>query len=745
MNFAILSALLMSLCGSSTMMNRTTEKYISVYSYAGGSKFACGILVDGHVQCWNGFPNPPSNELFSSIYVGIYDRACGITLGGKIQCWHQGGDVISVPNGDDFVRISFGRYCACALRVNGSVICWNNGGSGCGIIIPPTDIFIDLATTLSTDNYVCLLNTDNTVACYSYSSLQGIGFQKSSRSDIIQISFSNSILYCLTRSGYVIQFYPNSLSSWTELGEKFNQISSNCVVRDGVMVKNNFGTFTGNFNEITCSKQYYVLGTDGSCASFTNGSVICWGTISNPPSGLFFKTLDCPTLNLTRSIKNASLSVSNLKNSSFSCIGIIDIRYNNLTSLSVSAFNISRSSAISQIYFTEGNSITSIVNGSFYGLDGVISINTKEYRVMDLRFNYGLKISPYFLNGISQYIRVLDLTFCNIRSIPNYAFVYPNSYFLSKIKFIQGNNLNESLRPALFKGLNSVQSINSETFGVCNLSNIGREIEVFPNFMAELGIDISYADISANLISELPAFAFNKSSLTSLWFWNGNMIKSLFKGVFQNLPNIRYIDTAVYGKIDLSGNSLQRSGYSLRVEAQFLEGIGEDISSLDISNNNIIELPRNSFNYSFSSRLLSLNFSTGNQITYFSNGTFNGLSSISKINSFSPGYMNLSSTKTLVLEAGFMNGIRNSIQILDLRGFCLDTLQDQLFARDGVNSLVAIYISCVKKIEKGGLSDLDLVSGFRRINSEVAYEINLSGVQLEILEAGFYRDCRDLT
>jgi hypothetical protein len=182
-----------------------------------------------------------------------------------------------------------------------------------------------------------------------------------------------------------------------------------------------------------------------------------------------------------------------------------------------------------------------------------------------------LTLSPNFLSGLGQFIREVDLRFSNLRKIPDNAFVFENSYCIKSVNFLEGNFLNESLRPSLFFGLSGAEAINSDLQGVLNLSSIGKGIEVYPNFMIHLSnSNFDYLDIRKNLIRKLHPFSLNKSSIIYLDFWNGNCIDSLFSGTFFSLANVLRIDSQQDGKMDLSQNSCSDKDYSLKISSNFL-------------------------------------------------------------------------------------------------------------------------------------------------------------------------------
>jgi hypothetical protein len=257
-----------------------------------------------------------------------------------------------------------------------------------------------------------------------------------------------------------------------------------------------------------------------------------------------------------------------------------------LNSLGIGSFNFSYSQLLTLVWFTDGNRIQRLYSGTFSGLFGISSINSLQPGLLNLSYNYNVEIEGYFLNGIGTFIQKIDLRFCNISSIPDHSFSFPNSKMLKQIDFIEGNRLNQSLQSALFSGLSGITKMNTDVNGLLNFSGLGQGISVSSNFLENFGNAVISLDISRNGIRELPLNVFEKSSLISIRFWNGNRIRSLIQGVFNGMQNVRRIDSEEDGKMDLSLKSLYGDGYSLQLFPYFMEDIGDSITSLDLSNNN---------------------------------------------------------------------------------------------------------------------------------------------------------------
>ena len=98
---------------------------------------ACAVDQQGYPSCW-GMPEsqqdvdmtPPANTRFSKVVTGA-DHACGLTVDGTIECWGPKplsaadlGQVSGAPAGSGFTDIVGGTFYTCALDTNGYATCW---------------------------------------------------------------------------------------------------------------------------------------------------------------------------------------------------------------------------------------------------------------------------------------------------------------------------------------------------------------------------------------------------------------------------------------------------------------------------------------------------------------------------------------------------------------------------------------------------------------------------------------------
>ena len=121
------------------------------------SKFtACGLEVDtGLASCW-GYnwdsivSNTPATSVFTSIAITEYFgsmTACGVLLDGSIECWGtMGAGMVSSVAGS-YQSVAGGHDHFCALSTDGqSVDCWGRNYAGHVDITPPAARFVGLTT-----------------------------------------------------------------------------------------------------------------------------------------------------------------------------------------------------------------------------------------------------------------------------------------------------------------------------------------------------------------------------------------------------------------------------------------------------------------------------------------------------------------------------------------------------------------------------------------------------------------------
>ena len=156
-------------------------------------------------------------------------------------------------------------------------------------------------------------------------------------------------------------------------------------------------------------------------------------------------------------------------------INTLDITHNGIKSLPKMAFN---KASLKYLHFWRGNSIRNLFSGIFLGLDNITCMDSSISGTIDLsrRFlenplyeNFSLRLHSKFLEGIGPEIDSLILTNNHIQTLPEDAFNYNFSHRLLSLEFMDGNFIRD-LPANAFRGLSSIQRINSDIKGVFNLS-----------------------------------------------------------------------------------------------------------------------------------------------------------------------------------------------------------------------------------------------------------------------------------
>lgn len=141
------------------------ERYLSIS--IGYGEYSCGILTSRLVNCrgsvsWYGVTGdetPPPGR-FAAVSTG-YRHACGIRLDGTVECW--GADFVgeTSPPPGRFASIASGLLFTCGLRHDGTAECW--GSNDYGKSSPPAGWFVSVTRS---ERHGCGLRDDGTVTCW---------------------------------------------------------------------------------------------------------------------------------------------------------------------------------------------------------------------------------------------------------------------------------------------------------------------------------------------------------------------------------------------------------------------------------------------------------------------------------------------------------------------------------------------------------------------------------------------------
>jgi cysteine-rich repeat protein len=133
-----------------------------------GPTFACGLRLDGSVECSDGVTPPPPAGRFDTLAVGD-GFACAIRPEGELVCW---GEHAQSPPMGTFTRVAVGERTACAIRNDGQVICW---GSWDELIAnAPTGRYVDVAMGKN----ACVTAQDGVVTCWPMMGSPGVALRQ---------------------------------------------------------------------------------------------------------------------------------------------------------------------------------------------------------------------------------------------------------------------------------------------------------------------------------------------------------------------------------------------------------------------------------------------------------------------------------------------------------------------------------------------------------------------------------------
>ncbi|HWV39472.1 MAG TPA: Ig-like domain-containing protein [Vulgatibacter sp.] len=172
------------------------------------SHFACGLQVDGRVECWGEAIPPSSNpfaiqfdeaafegdfantaQTFVEVGVGL-TSVCALTEDGEVWCWGSGGidaaDGLSfeegtgsplpapLPGAPALASLSVGKYHACGVTPAGSAWCWGHsregalgagslGSSEAPVEVAGGHVFRHVSASIE---HTCGLTVDDEILCW---------------------------------------------------------------------------------------------------------------------------------------------------------------------------------------------------------------------------------------------------------------------------------------------------------------------------------------------------------------------------------------------------------------------------------------------------------------------------------------------------------------------------------------------------------------------------------------------------
>lgn len=255
---------------------------IPAMTVTAGAAFSCGLLQDGHVECWGNpdldlNPDGLDNVLFRSI-TAASSFVCGIRDNGLAQCW---GSNAPVPSSGVFHALAAGNTHVCGIRANGTLSCWGNTDGE--VLTPPPGTYRFVA---SGSEYSCALVSggalDGRATCWGEGTGITPDFPKTSNAMTFTQIFGAGI------AGWGV--LPNgTLHSWGQVyftgpaSSVFKTVGAGASAsRCGILSDHSLACWgtpgsavaiapSGSFSAIT-------LGGSHACAVKTTGSIQCWGS-----------------------------------------------------------------------------------------------------------------------------------------------------------------------------------------------------------------------------------------------------------------------------------------------------------------------------------------------------------------------------------------------------------------------------------------------------------------------------------
>ena len=304
-------------------------------SVSGGSSHTCAILDNGSLKCWgsNSYGqlgigttdavavttpqevNLGTGRTAISVAVGG-SHTCAILDDGSLKCWgrnnyHQIGtgtqvdvytpQVVNLGTGRTVISVGVGSSHTCAILDDGILKCWGfnlQGQLGTGTQVnAPTPQIINLGTGRTAvsvslgSQHTCAILDDGNLKCWgsnSYGQIAGSGYSFSPR--VVDLGVGRTAISINAGYSHTCAVLDNSsLACWGQnsqgqLGVSLDDLSTNT---DSPVYVN----LSSNSTIESLGTSYY-----GTCVSFSNGEIKCWGYYRNILMGTTGFPENVPTL-----------------------------------------------------------------------------------------------------------------------------------------------------------------------------------------------------------------------------------------------------------------------------------------------------------------------------------------------------------------------------------------------------------------------------------------------------------------
>ena len=227
-------------------------------------------------------PTPTATPIRIPLTLSAIDGSCGLRPNGTAVCWGGGSKETDAPKNETFTAISSGQTHACGLRSNGTAVCWGDlFGS------PPSSTTF---TAISSGyRFSCGLPTTTSAlpVCWG-SNREAKRMPHGETFKDISSRFDNTC-GLRTRDGGAVCGGDVSTLWWTNPRPRDGQTASDCTPGGYIHDERLATPYCERFKDIS-------VGRDFACGlRTTTGAPVCWGNPrweqTSPPSGETFASI----------------------------------------------------------------------------------------------------------------------------------------------------------------------------------------------------------------------------------------------------------------------------------------------------------------------------------------------------------------------------------------------------------------------------------------------------------------------
>ena len=227
-------------------------------------------------------PTPTATPIRIPLTLSAIDGSCGLRPNGTAVCWGGGSRETDVPTNETFTAISSGHAHACGLRPNGTAVCWGalNGS-------PPSSTTF---TAISSGDYFsCGLPTTTSALPVCWGSNRDAKRMPHGETFKDISSRYNNTCGLRTRDGGAVCGGDVSTLWWTNPRPYPGRTASDCTPGGYIDNERLATPYCERFKDIS-------VGRDFACGlRTTTGAPVCWGNPrweqTSPPSGETFASI----------------------------------------------------------------------------------------------------------------------------------------------------------------------------------------------------------------------------------------------------------------------------------------------------------------------------------------------------------------------------------------------------------------------------------------------------------------------